>query len=268
MIDPLTTAETLILAGELDAALDILDAHLQSAADDLAARRLRADVLRHLPDRARDALAEFDALAEISALTVEEEIHRYHLRAGLGDPNQALARLEAAWTAHGDLRLAELLLRAFYAQGATARAFALLVDLPKTWRLLEWSGDFYALNGDDRVAAEYYCSAVDQLDEADADPLRAAAKADLLLKRADVYRRMERFADADADYEAANAIMPDDAGIPFQRGLLRFERGELAEAVTLIRAALDSAPESLRASLWAALHAEPRYAPLVAALER
>ncbi|MEO8395341.1 MAG: tetratricopeptide repeat protein, partial [Chloroflexota bacterium] len=171
-----------------------------------------------------------------------------------------------AWSAHHDLRSAELLLSALFRRGETKRALELLADLPKSWKWLGWSGDFYALKGDTAIAAEHFCSAIDQLDQAEKNPLTETQKAHLLLKRADAYRRLKRYEEAEADYRAAEAIIPGDPMIPFNRGLLIFEQGRLRAALPLCRDALDHAPEGLREHMRRVLTTDPRYNTLVQAL--
>jgi tetratricopeptide (TPR) repeat protein len=255
-------AEAFLRAGELDEALAALDQHLQTHPDDDEAHRLRIDVLIRLPGRAQEALAALDALPD---LTEEDYVARFGALVHLGVPgaDEALVQAHARFPANP--ALADLALTVLYGRGASDPALELLVDLPKTAHWLSWSGTFYALKGDDRVAAEHYCSALDQFGDTQ-EPLRQLQRAALLLKRADAYRRLKQFDDAEADYQAAEAIIPDDPLIPFNRGLLIFEQGNLRRALPLCRDAMDRAPDALRDHMRHALLDEPRYRPLAQAL--
>ena len=263
MHTPIELAEAFIQTGELADALDALNQHLEATPDDANARRLRASVLLHLPGRERDALADLDALA---VLTADDGLLRAQTLETLGDPTGAFAALEQAWVAYHDPRSAELLLRALYKRGEAAPALELLADLPKSWNWLGWSGDFYALKGELAIAAEHFCSALEQLDSAEKNGLTEVQRANLLLKRAEIYRRLKRYAEAEADYQAAEAIIPSDPMIPFNRGLLIYEQGKLRAALPLCRDALDHAPEGLRDHMRRILTNDPRYKTLVQAL--
>ncbi|MEO8393720.1 MAG: hypothetical protein ABI700_12085, partial [Chloroflexota bacterium] len=109
MHTPIELAEAFIQTGELGDALDALNQHLQAQPDDEGARRLRASVLLHLPNRAREALADLDALA---APSTDDLLLRAQTLEALGDSEAAFAAIEQAWSAHHDLRSAELLLSA------------------------------------------------------------------------------------------------------------------------------------------------------------
>ncbi len=263
METPLDRAAAFIRAGELDDALAALDQHLEAHPDDDDARRLRIDVLLRLPARADDALAALQALPE---LTEEDTIARLGVLIRLGASDALDTTLEGAYARFPDsLALADLLLARLYARRSSDRALELLADLPKSWQMLRWGGDFFALKGDDRSAAEHFCSALDQIGESK-DPLLQLQKATLLLKRADAYRRLKQYADADADYQAAAVIIPDDPMIPFNRGLLIFEQGNLRGALPLCREALDHAPDALRDRMRDVLYDDPRYGALAQAL--
>ncbi len=263
MYAPLELAESFIHAGELDDALITLDHHLADEPDDNAARRLRIEVLLRLPNRVQDALA---ALNDLRTPTADDQLQRAHVLEILGDEEGAFAAIEQAWALRPDLRNADLLLQFLYRRHDSTRALDILADLPQGWKWLSWSGDFYALRGDHPRAVEDYCLALDQLAQGDKSALSETQRAHLLLKRADAYRRLRRFADADADYRAAEAIIPNDPLIPFNRGLLVYEQGNLRQALPLCRDALDSAPEALRDLMRNTLMDEPRYRALGQAL--
>lgn len=260
----LEVADALILAGEMDEALDALSQHLAENQNDEDARRLRVRLLLSL-QRGKDALAELDRLP------APDQRLRAQAYALMGDKVRAIEMREQLLQANADEtpEQIELLLRDLYQRGESDKALGMLADLSKTWRWLGWSGDFFALRADYAIAAEHYCSALDMLKEQESNALLEAQKAYLLLKRADVYRRLRQFAEADADYRAAEAIIPTDPMIPFNRGLLIFEQGDgasLRRALPLCRDALDHAPEALREYMRNTLLDEPRYHLLAQAL--
>jgi tetratricopeptide (TPR) repeat protein len=263
MNTPLELAGAFIQAGELNDALNALDAHLSVHPHDQEAHRLRASVLTHLPGRARDALSDLDAL---DVLAYDDLVLSLQVRDMIGEPYEAVSIIEQAWLRGGDPRAADLLLRRLRQQGEIERALELLADLPKSWQWLGWSGDLYALKGDYATAAEHYCSAIDQLDHGEKSALTETVKAHLLLKRADAYRRLRQYDEADADYQAAEAIIPTDPMIPFNRGLLIFEQSGLRRALPLCRDALDHAPAALRDHMRDVLRDDPRYHLLAQAL--
>lgn len=265
MVVLMERAEAFLRAGELDDALAALDEQLQAYPDDAeaeAAARLRIDVLIRLPGRANEALAELSKLPE---LTPDDAVARLGALFLLGVAGAGDALVQAYRRYPDHPALADLALAVLYARRASDEALALLADLPKTPDWLTWSGKFYALKGDDRVAAEHYCTALDLLGNP-TDPLLKLRRAGVLLLRAAAYHRLKQYADADADYRAAEAIIPDDPLIPFNRGLLVFEQSNLRGALPLCRDALDRAPDALRDHMRHALLDEPRYRPLAQAL--
>jgi tetratricopeptide (TPR) repeat protein len=260
----LELAEAFIQAGELADALDALDDHLEAHPDDHDARRLRVEVLIRLPAMALEAVNDLAALPE---WTERDHLNRLRILVDWGFSPEAGAVLADEYRRRPDFATyAPLLLTYLYKYGEIDQALELLADLPKTPDWLLWSSKFYTLKGDDRVAAEHYCTALDQLPPSD-NPLREIQRAGLLLLRADTYRRLKQYADADADYTAAEAIAPNDPTIPFNRGLLTFEQGDLPLALALCKGAMERAPEILRnTAMLKILREEPRYAALYSAI--
>jgi tetratricopeptide (TPR) repeat protein len=260
---PLELAEAFLHAGELIDALAALDQHLAQQPHDAETRRLRASVLTRLPGRARDALADLDVLG---TLTPDDHLWRAQILETLGDASAAFAAVQQAWVLRPDLRSAELLLRQLHRRGDAAAALDLLADLPKTWKWLGWAGEFHLLQSSHALAAQHFCLALEQLAHLEASAILETQRANLLLKRAEAYRRLKRYAEADADYHAAEQIIPNDPLIPFNRGLLVFEQGNLRRALPLCRDALDHAPDTLRDYMRNILFDEPRYHMLAQAL--
>ncbi len=221
MVSPRELAEAFLQAGELEDACAALDQLLESQPTDSEARRLRAAVLLRLPGRQRDALRDLDAIREP---TSDDYLLRAQICAVLGDDDGAITALWQAWNESRELRTADLLLQHLYQRGEFARGLHLLVQLPKTWRWLAWRGDFTVLLGEDAGAIVDYGAALDDLARAEDSALLATQQAYLLLKRAEVNRRLKRWAEADADYQAAGAIIPNDPTIPAFRAQITAEQ--------------------------------------------
>ncbi len=213
MYSPRELAEAFLQAGELEDACAALDQQLEIQPTDTEARRLRAAVLLRLPGRPRDALRDLDAIADP---TPDDHLLRAQICDALGDGEGAFAALWQVWLASHDLRAADRLLQYLYRRGEIAEALLLLLQLPKTWRWFAWRGDFSALLGEDAGAILIYGAALHDLGRGEDSAIRATQRAYLLLKRAEVYRRLKRWAEADADYAAASAIIPNDPTIPRQ----------------------------------------------------
>lgn len=259
MHNPLELAEALMLAGEMEDALLALSEQLADAPDDAETRRLRARLLISLR-RGGEALADLDAL---SAPTAHDHLLRAQAYALAGDAD---GLRNAALAAPENAEAVELVLRDLFGRGESEAGLALLAGRDKTWRWLGWSGDFAALRGEYAAAVEQYGAALDDLKRQARNAIREMQKAYLLLKRAEIYRKLRRFDEADADYRAAEAIVPNDPMISFNRGLLAFDAGSLRKALPLCRDALDHAPDALRDAMRQTLLGEPRYEMLAQAL--
>ena len=218
MPTPLELVEAFISAGELEEAVAVLDEYLDTHTHDTEAIRLRAELLVRLPGRARDALYDLDHLPERSA---DDHLLRASAFDALGDQDGVFAAIEQAYAANPDLRNVDLLLNQLYKRGDSERALNLLADLPKTWHWFSLTGDFHALTGDYVTAEVDYSAALDDLAQAEPSAINDLRRAYLLLRRAEVYQRLERFADADADYAAASAIVPNDPTIAALRRALK-----------------------------------------------
>jgi tetratricopeptide (TPR) repeat protein len=268
---PLELADAFIRAGELEDALDALDQHLAdpSAAHRDETLRLRAAVLARFPDqpeRLRAALADYAALG---APTADDEDRRAALYEQLGDARAAADALgRARALAPDDSRLVEREITLLVDHGWLDEAAALAETLPQTWRWLAWRGDIAINRQRDGEAVRHYTAAlvdfgarVDQ-----ASRLAANLKAQLLIKRARAYRHLKRCAEAEADYLAAEAIIPNDPTLMFNRGLLTYDCQGLRRALPLCRDALDLAPPALRDWMRQKLRDDPRYRELAGAL--
>lgn len=268
---PLELADAFIRAGELEDALDALNQQLADPAADQRddTLRLRAAVLARFPDqpeRLRAALGDYAALA---APTADDEDRRAALHERLGDVRAAVDALgRARALAPDDSRLTERQVALLVEHGWLDEAAALVAALPETWQWLTWRGDIAIDRKRDAEALGHYAAAL-ALFEAHVDQsskLAANLRAQLLIKRARAYRHLKRCAEAEADYLAAEAIIPNDPTIMFNRGLLAYDCKGLRRALPLCRDALDLAPPGLRDWMRQKLREDPRYRELAGAL--
>jgi tetratricopeptide (TPR) repeat protein len=266
---PMQLAEAFIQTGEFDDALDALNQHLQTEPGDDSARRMRIVVLLQLngTDQLRLALEDSDQLQTPSA---DDLMRRSIILERLADLAGALQSMKTARAlAPENERLVEREVHLLLAQNRLAEARTLVESQPQTWRWMQWAGDLAARDGDHAAAVERYDSALSQLDsrfDLSADQAARAIKARLLLARANTYRALKRPEQAESDYAEAAAIIPDDPIIPFNRGLLALERGDLESAVNLCREALAAASDTLQTNMRQTLK-DPRYQALVARLD-
>ena len=245
----------------MDEALRLLNQQLSEDPDDDEARRWRVAVLMHLPgdERQQAALADLDAMRT----PVADDFWRRSIALQtLGDLGAAESVVLAQWP--DDEQLIERQLYLLTLAGKRRRAEALLATLPRTWRWLMWAGELAGESARDAEAISIYTEALADLERSlnTADPFAANIKAQLLLSRAQVRATAGAFADADADYAAAQAIVPDDPMLLFKRGLLASLQGDLIQALSLCGDSLTAANESEQAQMEHILRGDPRYAAL------
>ena len=271
--DPLILANAFIQAGELDDALDALNQHLEANPEDDEARRLRVQVL----SRKRDLASLERGLADLAQLgNATADDYLMHIRLLNEHPAQRDFEklLEVAKKGHDqfphDQRLTERYLEYLMVLGRWQEAEPLIAAQPNSWRWLQWAAD-YALQFDafDR-AAQYFSDALTAVEKnfgATSNDFIANLKAQILLKRADVYQRLQSLAQADADYAAAEQIIPNDPMIAFNRGLIALLQGDSERGIALCRDAYANAPAALREEMQKALAEDERYAPIAAAIQ-
>ena len=252
-------ASAFIRAGEVDEALEALAEHLEAQPDDMAARRLRIQVLRYRPaDENIDlAWADFEQLGE----PLPED---YIDLALLLPPGDALSILRVGlerWPDHEGLT--ERCVRLMLTQDERESALMLLRSQPASWRWRQLEGDILAAQGDAMLATACYSQALDHLGKLKANPYLEPIKARLHLARAATYRRLGFLDQAGQDYSAAEAMIPDDPVIPFNRGLIAWLLGDVETALELCRPALAQANSRLREEMLHELQEYPRYADLL-----
>ncbi len=261
---PLELADAFIKAGELDDALDALNQHLADHPDDSESRRLRAQVLLRLesPDSLQQALADLEAVTPTAADYFTQSV----IYARTGQPDKALALARQAYDTATDGNLKARALERLLGLMQTGGQVAAALDLALANDWVQWAADAAAALNDDETAANYYTQAVERIDklfDITSDNIAANIRARVLLKRGGVYHRLRRFADADADYADAQAVIPGDPMIRFNRGLIAADQGDATSARAAIASALQSAPASLRTLMLDELQANPAYHPFI-----
>ena len=261
---PLQLAEAYLQAGELEDALEALNQHITTTADDTSCR-LRASILsRQLQTEAlQQALHDLDAL-EVD--TPDDVILRSSIHQKLGNGINAL---EVVLAGHerfpDDDRLTERCLYLLRVQGKVEQARVLVATLPQSWRWSQWAGD---LARDDHAlqdALAHYSAAIntleslyaldtaqpagilqnDQLSDAVALTIMAIY-ARLRAVRGDVYDQSGDAVKADADYAIAQSIIPDDPLIQLSRAFLAAKQGAMDTAKDRCAGALKIASDDLR----------------------
>lgn len=282
-LSDLALAEAYIHAGELREALAALDAHLAAHPDEDQARRLRARLQMGMAQADDQALlrAALDDLERIAQPDADDHHWRSIILQRMGDSAGArTAMRHALMLRPRDERLAERLIALCLEAGDHEQAEHVLQailrdDMPNRWRWLIWQGDIAARRGNDEAAAASYSAALDEmtlrLGNGSGNALIENMRAQTLIKRAAAHNLLRRFAAADADYAAAERIIPDDPMIPFQRGLILYAAGNasqtaLRRALPMLRDALDAAVPALRDQMRDMLLDNPLYRPLAQAL--
>lgn len=269
----LRQAEAFLQFGELEDALAALDALLDEQPGDDAARRLRAAVRQRRRDAAnlQAALADLDALV---APAPDDDLQRSVILEALGDiagAEAAVARARAARP--DDERAAQRHFRLLLRRRDFDAARRLLAHQPQAWDWLAAAGELEAEAGDEPAAIAHFTAALADFDrrfDARAEPFARPLKAALLLARAQAAAALGRFAAAEADYDAALALVPDDRRARFLRGLAAAGRGDPARALEGCRAALATSSPDERAALLALLRSlldQDAYRPLAVLLD-
>lgn len=262
---PMQLAEAFIQAGELNDALEALDVHLEENPRDDTGLRLRADVHIRLRDEAhfRAALAD---LTSLHKPTAEDEIKKALMQQHLHDFTGAEQTLAEAWAEYpADESIAEHYFYILVHQRKFIEARAMIDAMPRTWRWLSLSGDLASEYEGEAQAIDDYSRALAHLEKnfnLDVDQFAWPIQANILANRARMYATLERYDEAAEDFLAAQECVPDDPMLPFMRGLVAADQGDLTEAVAICGEAMTQANDWLRASMESILRANPRYAGL------
>ncbi|MCC6614843.1 MAG: hypothetical protein IT320_15285 [Anaerolineae bacterium] len=268
---PLEKAQAFIDAGELDQALTTLDEAIAGDAED-EALRLRAAIYRRLNDEEHLRAAALD-LERLSDPTSADYVEQSIIFEQLSDFAAAIRAMMVATDLAGGPternRLTEQHVRLLLTRGDTHSALELARKQPKTWRWMQWMGDIAAQAGDYGLAARSYSDSLTMLTDTTTpdDRFVDGFRARLLLARADAQRRNGQLEFADADYASAGLLTPTDQMIPFNRGLIAWERGDHDAALKLCRAAMERASEPMQDYMRRALLEQPEYEQILKAIE-
>lgn len=255
MYTPLQLAQAFISTGEIDDALAALDEHLTAEPADDEARRWRAEVLARFatPAHWQKALDDLNALG---ALTPADALRQSALHERLNDPDAALHAIATARQRHPtDERLLERHIGLLRGRGEPAQALALLdalADLPDDWRWAQWRGDLLADARAHPEAVAAYTQALDKVaaHTATMEPHWAEGiRARLLAARAHSREQLADYPAADDDYQTAQALVPGDPLIAFNRGRVACYLGDDDRARDLIRDAYQRASAPHRATI-------------------
>jgi tetratricopeptide (TPR) repeat protein len=231
MTDFSNLIDSLLIVGDVDAALEALNSHLNQFPDDSEAQHIRQRILQRsgaLVDDVPDFQTENDV-----PLTIQ------------------LERL--------------------YDAGRWSEIEALLPALPSHWHGEAWRGRIALEQGLADQAAAHFSAALTDIGTVDRKSILYPQRALLLLQRAEAYRQLKDWKAADHDFAAAERMIPTDPIIPFMRALMiyRLHNGSQSafhKVLPICRDALDSATTALREQMRDALKDDPFYKPLAEAL--
>lgn len=231
----LEMAEAFLKAGELDDALEALCEHLADHPLDAEALRLRGRLYGRI-GRASEALADYAAITQPEP---DDHIEQANILSADGQAASAIVLLRDAHEAHPTCsRLAERLIRLLVDAGEVVEARRIAGDMGDMmqgtrsgWGWWSRAGDLAMMNDDPRTAAEYYGRAIGHFQRtADAlSPVMQNVMGGWYCARAAAYIALDAPEAALRDYRTAAELIPDDASIRFQIGLLIFQHGDAAE---------------------------------------
>ncbi len=250
-------AQAFIQTGELQDALDALNAHLEQHPDDDEGKRLRAEVLSRFQDNVSLQKALND-LIQLDEPLFDDWVKRVALSKKLGDfRSSTYAVKQALLLRPGDERLSEQYVFLLRKQGEHKAALEIIDGMPRSWRWCSHMGDTLIWLGRHAEALQAYADALTMLSEAaeiasasDQNSRQAnwtaPFEADLLLRRAAAYTHLQQYSEAEADYHAAADRIPNDPMIPFKLGLIAMLRGDIERGQALCHQAGQAASRTIR----------------------
>lgn len=260
----LQMAEAFIQAGELTDALEALNTHLAENAADDAAREMRLMVLSRLEDTQHltQIIEDVAGLAAPQATHFTQQAQALY---ALDRQDEAVTALERALAlAPEDQRVAEQALNLYIKLKDWLAALKLIDLQPRTWHWLQWQGDVLVHMGDERGAITCYKESLRLLEAFTTDsPYIKAVRGRLWITLGHSQRRVGLLDEAEASYQNAQELLPDDATIVFYRGLVKALAGQIEEAAALCRDGLAQTNPELRDTLVEALSAHASYRVLL-----
>jgi tetratricopeptide (TPR) repeat protein len=260
-------AEAFLRTGELDDALDVLNAHLAQSPTDSDALRLRASLHMRLGNVGQ-ALADCHS---IPTPTAEDAVLQSRLYERDGDTARALSAMrDALALAPHEARYHERVVHLLSARGDWEGVLAVAQAQPPEWRWQQHMGDALAHLGRDDEARACYDAVLIALDALIAQMVQKgvfrAIKARVLLARAEIAMRQARYDDASADFSLAKRIIPDDPTIDFNLGILKAYKGDWEGALGQCQEAYGFASDAIRAHLREEVQRTPFLHPLLAVM--
>lgn len=255
MNDAVELATFHLLAGEINDALVALDARLENAPEDDAARRLRAEIYttRNTPETLADALAD---LARLDERTPEDGLHIALIFERMGDLPRAIQTLaETSAAAPEHLRVRQRWMELAFKSGDLETARLAVRGLPDDWRMLELAGDLTARYAEATGEDDDLLTQADALYEMALQSLpsghwNSPFRARILLARASVNLRLN-LPDEVAHYaELAGALIPTEPAYHFYIGWSLVKRGSGAQGFARVQRALKAASEPVYEALW------------------
>ncbi len=269
---PLQMAEAFIQAGELNDAVEALTQHLEANPGDDAARRHRAQVLARMPDETHLRMA-LDDLSQLTKSITDDGIWRSIILERLGD-NEGAAKTFAELHINDpeNERIAERYFDLLLGQGRYAEAQSVRNKMPDSWDWLQRSAILAEFQEQQEQAVNYLTQALADLEtrfDVASDAFAQSIKGGFLNQRAHDYLELQLFREAEADFFAAEALLPDDPSPTFWHGLITAELGDIEQGLLLCRAAFAKASDGWRAMMRESLKVirnDERYRALADAL--
>lgn len=259
---PMELANAFLRTGELDDALEALNAQLSQDATHAEARELRAKLFlsrNHL----NDALLDAQQLPD----SAEAHVLRSLIYERMEQLQEALAEMNLAREiAPQEERYAERVVHLYRKQSRWQDALAVIATQPNTWRWNQHEADICAILGEYERSITLYSTVIDALtgliQQAFQKAFMVSLRGRVLIARAECYTHLKRYTLAQEDYLKAKKAIPDDPTIDFNLGVIQALEGNMVGAVSACREALLYASDEVRQHLYASLEATPALASL------
>ena len=273
----LQAAELLLLGGDPDDALEMLDEAVRLAPQDTLPFTRRAKLLITLggTDHLRRAVTDLEQAIALGADSADCWFHLMRAHAKLGDlPAARVALAQAQALAPDDLRLAAWGVRLAAQADDPAEALRLVQAVrqtaPDDFHWMRQEAELLMMMSDYGRARQALTALIARHAPAEIAPgtWDAATWTSIYLKRAEACRCLGDLAAALDDLARAEALIPDEPGISFMRGLIRWQQGDADGAFDLLWGALATAAPDVRAGFWEELADYPHRGKLAATLDR
>lgn len=246
---PTEIANALLTAGEVEDALVVLNAQLDTQPDDIDARRLRAALLLRMAQAGtgdyQAALADLDSITQPTAA---DHHTRSLIYEALGNLAAAVDAAHASRAAAPDnSRSVERIVKLLMQAQRWAEAQALVAEMQRQhddWRWAQWAGDVASAMGDDHDALAHYQSALDALEDSASNIYVQGVKAYININVAKIYYRFGQLAYALEGFNRASHLV-DDPILRYHSCLIQLLLGD-DNALVEGKALIAQADEPLR----------------------